>query len=133
LFLTAAAAAAAAAAPPPPTLLPLIIPHQVRFEYAPTYLLSGSYDVQTPGYRAPEALLRCSFNENMCLPLQSLITCHSFSITATTLLLERAIILNFSDSFNSDVWSIGVVLVELLMSERLVPEGAENMEAVRSR
>ena len=64
------------------------------FEYASDYLLTGSYDVQTPGYRAPEALLRCSFSENI------------------------------------DVWSIGVVLVELLMSERLVPEGAEDVQAV---
>lgn len=67
---------------------------QVLFEYASDYLLTGSYDVQTPGYRAPEALLRCSFSENI------------------------------------DVWSIGVVLVELLMSERLVPEGAEDAQAV---
>jgi serine/threonine protein kinase len=67
----------------------------VRFEYAPTYLLSGDFDVQTPGYRAPEALLRCSFGANI------------------------------------DVWSIGVVLVELLMSERMVPEGAEDLQAVR--
>jgi serine/threonine protein kinase len=67
----------------------------VLFEYASDYLLTGSYDVQTPGYRAPEALLRCSFSENI------------------------------------DVWSIGVVLVELLMSERLVPEGAEDVQAVR--
>ncbi len=50
--------------------------------------------MQTPGYRAPEALLRCSFGANI------------------------------------DVWSIGVVLVELLMSERMVPEGAEELHAV---
>jgi serine/threonine protein kinase len=50
--------------------------------------------VQTPGYRAPEALLRCSFGANI------------------------------------DVWSIGVVLVELLMAEKLIPEGAEDVQAV---
>jgi serine/threonine protein kinase len=67
----------------------------VLFEYAASYLLSGSYDVQTAGYRAPEALLRCSFSENI------------------------------------DVWSIGVVLVELLTSERVVPEGVEELSAVK--
>jgi serine/threonine protein kinase len=72
-------------------------PPQVRFEYASTYFLSGTFDVQTPGYRAPEALFRCGFSSNI------------------------------------DVWSIGVVLVELLMSEKMVPEGAEDMQAVRTR
>jgi hypothetical protein len=37
---------------------------------------------------------------------------------------------SFCDNEDSDVWSIGVVLVELLMSEKLIPEGADDMVAV---
>ncbi len=78
--------------------------------------------MQTPGYRAPEALLY----------VEPLPRCNYVSLYHGIPSLHRLNVSRRRCSFgaNIDVWSIGVVLVELLMAEKLVPEDAGDVQTV---